>query len=338
MKKVLYVIIGLVVGYFILCLFGPKEISVERSIVVNADPAIVKTQIGDLKFFQEKWSPWSEKDPNMKVTYMGEMGKAGSGYSWTGNKEVGTGTMVVNSTEGDSVIQTLTLDRMGDSRTFYAVKPENSGAKVTWGISFDIGFMGRAMMLFMNMDKMMGGDFEKGLTKFKTAVESMPVAAPTAQYEIKEVSWEEKTFIGKRGKISFEKLTPFLAENYPKIFEELDKTKVATLMAPSAIYFSKDQEKGETDCAAVTCVPKGTNIKGYETFAVPTSRVLQVQYYGPYDKISIAHKAMDEYVKANNLPTPSHLIEEYVTDPMHEKDTAKWLTNIYYVIPLPLKK
>ena len=52
MKKVLYVIIGLVVGYFMLCLFGPKEISVERSIVVNASPELVKTQIGDLKFFQ----------------------------------------------------------------------------------------------------------------------------------------------------------------------------------------------------------------------------------------------------------------------------------------------
>ncbi len=336
MKKVLYVIIGLVVGYFVLCLFGPKEIKVERSIVVNADPAVVKNQLGDLKFFQEKWSPWSEKDPNMKVSYMGEMGKAGSGYSWSGNKEVGTGTMVVVSTEGDSVIQKLSFDGMGDSRTFYAVKPENNSAKITWGISFDVGFMGRAMMLFMNMDKMMGADFEKGLNKFKTAVESMP--APTAQYDIKELNWEEKTFIGKRGTFSFEKLSPFFAENYPKIFDELDKTKVTPLMAPSAIYFKYDEQKGEADCAAVTCVPKGTNIKGLETFAVPTSRVLQVQYYGAYDKSAAAHMAMDKYIKEHNLPTQSHVIEEYVTDPMHEKDTAKWLTNIYYVIPLPLVK
>ena len=336
MKKVLYVIIGLVVGYFVLCLFGPKEISVERSIVVNADPALVKTQIGDLKFFQEKWSPWSEKDPNMKVTYMGEMGKTGSGYSWTGNKEVGSGTMVVTSTEGDSVIQKLSFEGMGDSRTFYAVKPENNASKITWGISFDVGFMGRAMMLFMNMDKMMGADFEKGLTKFKTEIESMP--APTAEYEVKEVNWDEKTFIGKRGTYTFDKLSSFFGENYPKIFDELDKTKVTPLMAPSAIYFKYDEAKGETDCAAVTCVPKGTNIKGLETFAVPTSRVLQVQYYGAYDKSAQAHLAMDKYIKANNLPTQTHVIEEYVTDPMHEKDTAKWLTNIYYVIPLPIKK
>ena len=51
-----------------------------------------------------------------------------------------------------------------------------------------------------------------------------------------------------------------------------------------------------------------------------------------------AHLAMDKYIKANNLPTQTHVIEEYVTDPMHEKDTAKWLTNIYYVLPLPLVK
>ena len=111
----------------------------------------------------------------------------------------------------------------------------------------------------MNMDKMMGADFEKGLGKFKTVIESMP--APTAQYEIKEVDWSEKTFIGKRGTYSFDKLSAFFGENYPKIFEALDKTKVAPSMAPSAIYFKWDQEKGETDCAAVTCVQKVQKLK-----------------------------------------------------------------------------
>lgn len=331
MKKVLYVIIALVVVYFVLCLVGPKAITVERSIVVNADPAVVKNQLGDLKFFQEKWSPWTEKDPDMKVTYMGEMGKAGSGYSWAGNKEVGSGTMVVTSTEGDSVIQKLTFEGMGDSKTFYAVKPENTGSKITWGISFEVGFMGRAMMLFMNMDKMMGADFEKGLTKFKTEIESMP--APGPKYEITQVDWTEKTFVGKRGTYAFDKLSDFFGENYPKIFEELGKAKVEPTMAPSAIYFKWDDEKGEADCAAVSCVPNGTKIKGYETFAVPNSKVLQIAYYGAYEKSINAHLAMDAYMKANNLPMQTQVIEEYVTDPMHEKDTAKWLTNIYYVLP-----
>ena len=111
------------------------------------------------------------------------------------------------------------------------------------------------------------------------------------------------------------------------------KKAVEPTMAPSAIYFKWDQEKGETDCAAVSCVPNGTKIKGYETFAVPASKVLLIEYYGAYEKSINAHNAMDAYMKANNLPMQTQVIEEYVTDPMHEKDTAKWLTNIFYVLP-----
>ncbi|MBK7667446.1 MAG: SRPBCC family protein [Sphingobacteriaceae bacterium] len=176
MKKVLYVIIGLVVIYFILCLVGPKDAAITRSISISAPVDAVKAKMADLKFFQEQWSPWSERDPQMKVTYLGEMGQPGYGYSWTGNDEVGTGTLQITGVSGDSLLQKLTFEGMGDSKTFFVVNAKEAGTNVTWGIHMDFAFMSRAIMLFMNMDKMMGADFESGLGKLKKAIESMPAA------------------------------------------------------------------------------------------------------------------------------------------------------------------
>lgn len=335
MKKVLYVIIGIVVLYLILCLVGPKTCEVKRSITIKTNPETLKGLLGDLKFFQEKWSPWTELDPNMKTAYEGEAGKPGHKYSWEGNSDVGKGTLEILKMEGDSVIQNLHFDGMGDSRVYLVAAKANDGTEMTWGINMEFGFFGRGMMLFMNMDKMMGADFEKGLSKLKTEVESMPAPLNESAiaYEVKEISWDNKLFIGKKGTFAFDKIQPFFAENYPKLMTDIQKAKVEPLMAPSAIYFKWDEQKGETECAAVMCVPANTDIKGWDKFNSGTGKVLHIEYYGSYQKSMNAHMAMDAYMKKNNLPMQTMVVEEYVTDPMTEKDTTKWLTNIYYVLP-----
>lgn len=333
MKKVLYVIIGLAVIYLILCLVGPKGTTVVRSTTIKAPVDVVKAKMADLKFFQEQWSPWTERDPEMKVTYLGEMGQPGYGYSWTGNDEVGTGTLQITGISGDTLLQKLSFEGMGDSKTFFVVNSKDAGTNVTWGIQMDFGFMGRGMMLFMNMDKMMGADFESGLGKLKKVIESLLAEPVASTYEVKELQWDEKTFFGKRGTFAFDKVGSFFGDNWHKVLEELKKNNTEPTMAPCGIYYKWDEVKGETEVVAALCAPKETKIKGWEVIAVPTSRVLQIAYYGAPGKSINAHLAMDEYIKANHLPAQSFVIEEYVTDPGLEKDTAKWLTNIYYVLP-----
>lgn len=333
MKKIIYVIIGIAIIYLLLCLFGPSQIKIERSVAVNAPIELVKAKLGDLKFMHDEWSPWTELDPKMKTSYEKNIGEVGHKYSWKGNKDVGEGTLEITKIEGDSIVMNLHFEGMGDSKTYYTVIADNSGNKVTWGIEMNIGFFGRGMMLFMNMDKMMGADFEKGLVKFKMAMEKMPVKGDATEYTIEELNWEEKTFIGKKGTFKFEQLSAFFGENYGKLFADLGKAKEQPIMAPSAIYFKWDDKTGETECAAVANVSKGTTVKGWDVFSIPASKVLHIAYYGSWGKSMNAHMAMDEYIKKNNLPMQSHVVEEYVTDPMIEKDTAKWLTNIFYVLP-----
>lgn len=335
MKKVLYVIIGIVVIYLVLCLFGPKQAVVSRSIIINAPAEAIQAAFVDFKFFKEKWSPWTEKDPNMTSKYEGEVGKVGSKYSWEAIDKVGTGSMELLSINKDTVIEKLamTKPRTFGGDIYFITKPEGNATNVTWELKMDVGFKMRGMMMFMSMEKYIAPDYEKGLANLKKVIEEKQVAAKTYQgYEVKEVTWEERTFFGKKSLVKFEKMAAFFGENFPKIGQDLGKNKIEPTGAPSCIYFTYDDAKQETECAAVFPVANGTEVKGWEKFTVPAAKVLQIEYFGPYNEnMKKPHMAMDEYMKEKGL-TQTVVLEEYVTDPMTEKDSTKWQTNVYYVL------
>lgn len=332
MKKILYVLIGLVAIYVILCLVGPSIIRVERSIDINASADVIRPKMADLKFFHETWSPWTEKDPSMKVTFSGEAGQEGSSMAWESDvKEVGKGSMTYNYTHGDTIVQTLFFEGQGDAQVYHIVTSTGAASsKVSWIMQNKVPFAFRFMMVFMNMDKMVGPDFEKGLQKFKTVMESMP-AESAVHFDVKEMEWDAKTFYGKKETLSFDKLAAFFGSSYGKIGEALGKAKAQPIGMPKAIYFSFDEKTMVTEVAAVMEFANGTKLDGVEKFETPAGKVLKIEYFGAYDKSANAHYAMDAYMKEKGL-SQTNVIEEYVTDPGTEKDTAKWQTDIFYLV------
>lgn len=333
MKKILYVLVGLVAVYLILCIAGPSTIKVERSIDIKTSSVEnLQHKLADLKFFHDKWSPWTRRDPNMKTTYSGVCCEPGSCYSWESEKDsVGKGIMTFNKFNADSVLMTLNFDNTGDTKVYYVTKDNANGTiNVNWGMVFDIGFFGRAPMLFMNMDKMIGPDYEAGLKTLKTVIESMPAEA-TANFEVKELTWDAKTFYGARKKVSLEKIPDFSGQTYASITNALLKAKSEPIGMPKAIYFSFDEKTLVADFAPVMEVANGTKLDGVEKFETSAGKVLLIEYFGDYNKSISAHYAMDAYMKEKGL-TQIFVLEEYANDPMVEKDTAKWQTNIFYLV------
>lgn len=332
MKKVIYVILGLVLLYLVFCIAGPSSITVQRSLAMNATAADIQSQISDYSKFAT-WSPWAEKDPSMKSNVEGEPGKAGHKYSWEGNKDVGKGTMEIAYVNADTLKEILNFDGRGASDVYFIFKPEGTTTNVTWMMNMGVPFFGRGMMMFFKgkMDEMLGGDFDKGLAKLKAVAEAAPKEG-VANYEVKEINWEERTFIGtKSANLNMEKMPAFFGENFPKIWGDLEKNKIKPESAPASLIFKWDDATMSGDMAAVIGVAKGTQAKGWEAYTVPAGKALQVEYFGNYDKIGEAHGAIGKYMKEKNL-TNGWVLEEYVTDPMKEKDTAKWQTNIYYLL------
>lgn len=333
MKKILYVIIGISALYLILCFFGPSTIKVERSIDIKTSSVEdLQHKLADLKFFHDKWSPWTRKDPTMKKIYSGNCCESGSSYSWESeNDSVGKGNITFNKFSTDTVLFTFTFDGKPASKMYYITKANNNEAvNVVWGMMFNVGFFGRAPMLFMSFDKMIGPDYETGLANLKREIESMPVET-ASNYEVKELSWEAKTFYGVKDKLSYEKLPAFFGTSYGKIGEALGKAKAQPIGMPKAFYFTFDEKTMVMDVAAVMEVANGTKLEGVEKFETPASKVLLIEYFGAYDKSANAHYAMDAYMKEKGL-TQTFVLEEYANDPMVEKDTAKWQTNIFYLV------
>ncbi|MDQ2177265.1 SRPBCC family protein [Marinifilum sp. D714] len=173
MKILLYIIgvLALIIG--ILHFTAPKTYQVDRKIVVSKKIDTVFKSLCSLKE-QQIWSPWSEKDPEMKITYNGTDGSIGSYTHWTGNKDVGEGEQEIKKIEPNSYIETelrFLKPWKSTSTGFFEIKPVAEGTEVTWGFKGENTFPSTIMMVFMDMDKAIGPDFEKGLSKFKTYIE-----------------------------------------------------------------------------------------------------------------------------------------------------------------------
>lgn len=180
-----YVLIG--VAALVLLLVAvvslrPAAFQVERSAVIAAPPAAVFDQVNDLRQWQV-WSPWAKIDPTAKNTYDGPPAGVGAVMGWDGNKHVGAGKMTITeSVPAESVRIQLEFFRPMACRnlTVFTFRPDAGGTRVTWTMTGRNGFLGKLFCLFMNLDKMVGGDFEKGLADIKGIVEGEPAATRRA--------------------------------------------------------------------------------------------------------------------------------------------------------------
>jgi hypothetical protein len=161
-----------VVAFVAIIATRPDTYEVERSAVINAKADTVFALTGDLKAL-ETWSPWAEGDPTQKVTYTGDTAAVGGSSSWKGEK-TGEGTQTVAEREENKKLVTDLVFKTpmeGKGRAALLLSPEGDGTRVTWTMKGDQNFMGKAFSLFMSMDGMIGGQYEKGLAKLKTKAE-----------------------------------------------------------------------------------------------------------------------------------------------------------------------
>lgn len=152
----------------------PSGFRVARSTAINTAPAAVFPHVNELKKW-EAWNPWGKVDPNMKLTYSGPAAGVSAIYEWAGNHEVGEGRGTITESRLNELVQ-LKLEffkpMAGVSTAEFTFKPQGDRTEVTWAMSGENNFIGKAMCLIMNMDKMIGGQFEKGLADLKAAAES----------------------------------------------------------------------------------------------------------------------------------------------------------------------
>ena len=179
-KKILLGIVVMLVVLIAVCLvlimMQPTHYQVERTAIINAPAPTVFALVNDFHKW-DSWSPWAKLDATMKQSYEGAPAGNGAMYSWAGNSQVGEGKMtIVESRPNDLVKIKLEFIKpfAATNATDFTFTPSGASTNVKWTMSGDNNFVGKAFSLFMNMDKMIGADFEKGLANMKRVAESAP--------------------------------------------------------------------------------------------------------------------------------------------------------------------
>ena len=152
----------------------PADFRIERSATISAPPPIVFEQVNDFHNWNE-WSPWAKLDPDAKNSFEGADNGKGAIFKWSGNKEIGEGKMTLTESKPDELIK-IKLEFIrpfeDTSDVEFSFKPKEKQTVVTWSMAGKKNFMSKAVCMFMNMDKMLGGDFEKGLAGIKKIAEA----------------------------------------------------------------------------------------------------------------------------------------------------------------------
>lgn len=147
--------------------------TVKRTRTINAPAERVYAQIVDLRNWRN-WSPWDDLDPDMQRSYSGADSGVGAAYAWSGNRKAGEGQMKITEAVEPSTVQ-IAVDFLkpfkSSSTTTFNLEPQGDATEVTWTMTGPKTLMTRVMGVFKSMDKMVGPDFERGLTQLKGATE-----------------------------------------------------------------------------------------------------------------------------------------------------------------------
>jgi len=174
--KALIALAAVVIVFVAIVAMQPSDFRVARTALIAAPAPAVFAQVNDYRNWKA-WSPYEKLDPAMKKTYEGAAAGTGAIYTWAGNSQAGEGRATITESRPSELIR-IKLEFLkpfaATNTAEFTFKPEGERTAVTWSLTGTRNFMFKAVGLFMNMDKMVGSQFEEGLAQLKSVAEAVP--------------------------------------------------------------------------------------------------------------------------------------------------------------------
>lgn len=340
MKKAKAFLIGsfILIGIFFLAPFIlPKKAKAESSIVIKTNDVTLFPFIADFTNWKT-WSSWYQKDTTAVYTFSENQNGVGADMSWkSDNAEVGIGNM--------QITQYIKYKEFQYEQNFESLKAKNTGkfkveeineneVKLTWTHEMDLPYpFVRWMNVFVNMGEIMQKEFDASLTNLKTQVEKSPlVKLPSLIVDTVQV--EDKIYLGLWQMSKKDSLDKAKEITYELLKKEAETSKAIVKKASPKICMF--HARSTSQATIQPCI----ELQGCTVFynaAVCLSfrkgKALKFTYYGDVNKMDFTYVAIDRYIKKNQFSLrEKYYWEEYVLDYTTEKDTSKWMTNIYYML------
>ena len=170
--KILFTLAFLAAVLVVVISKQPSEFYVMRSATLPAPASVVFAQVNDLHHWKA-WSPWARMDPNATETYEGPAAGVGARLRWAGNMKVGEGSMTITESHPNDLVR-FRLEFLkpfaGTNTAEFTFQSQGNQTVVTWSMAGHNNFMGKAMSLVINCDKMIGGQFEQGFANLNAVL------------------------------------------------------------------------------------------------------------------------------------------------------------------------
>lgn len=244
--------------------------------------------------------------------------------------------MITESKPNESVACDLFfMEAEEASKAVYQLEPTTGGTKLT--MSFDTDFGMNPIMRWIGavmFPSEMNKAFDYNFSKLKEIAEGKPKFTVT----LSEETTNPVSYIGISTTMSFEDgaaISAQMAKSYGELMGVLQKSKVEMTGAPFCLYPRWDEEKKEMDMVCALPVPPGAKLPAkYPVMQTTGGKAVKAIHLGDYNKLEDTHNQINQYIQYKKLEIVGAPWEVYVTDPEMEKDTTKWVTEVFY----PVKK
>ena len=172
--KIIIAVVVILIGFLGYVSTREGTFYYERSGIINAPADRIFPYISNFKM-GKLWSPYENKDPNMKREFEGEDGQVGSVMHFDGSSDVGAGKLEMLKIIPNEIVELrlfMTRPMKADHLITYKLTPEEGGTRFTWSMAGDNGFLGKLMTVIIDCDKMIGGQMNEGISNLKVLVES----------------------------------------------------------------------------------------------------------------------------------------------------------------------
>jgi len=173
LKTIAIIVVLLIGGVLLYAATQPDTFRIHRTASIKAPPDKIFALINDLRRFNT-WNPYERKDPNLKGSYSGAVSGKGAVYAFAGNQDVGKGSVeITDSAPPHKVSMQLHMIEPMEARNNveFTIEPRGDSTSVTWAMHGPVSYFGKIVHLFLNVDRMVGGDFEAGLANLKAVAE-----------------------------------------------------------------------------------------------------------------------------------------------------------------------
>lgn len=324
--KIIGIILGGLLGIFlIVSLLMPSTTLIERTTVINAPAPVVFENVNNIRKWN-KWSYWMLLDTAQIVTYAGPESGVGASYSWDGKKTMKGTLTITESAPSQNIKINLDFAGQGTGKAEWKFEAGDGVTNVTETFTSDLKFTERIFPGLM-MDKFLGAAFEEDLKNLKALCESTP-AIPSSTIE--QMDAPLQWVILMRDTTNYAGISPAMGTLYGNIGAYIGANGATPAGYPLAIWYQFDKEKDIWEFEAGMPVKDSVAVgKGMRLTKVG-GKAVKTTHYGAYEKMEATYNSLSAYMQQNALTPTGPSWEVYVTDPMAEKDTAKWQTDIYF--------